>query len=83
MYGTTDNPQINGVPYDIHKAYIEPNQGYVPVNNSSAPVKSLSKQIIVKPVGSSVKQPTNFKSDGWATDTKVEKALKQAAREGK
>ena len=28
MYGTANNPQINGAVYDVHKPYIEPNQGY-------------------------------------------------------
>jgi Transglycosylase SLT domain len=83
MYGTAENPLINGVPYDIHKAYIEPNEGSVLGTNSSVPVKSSSKQIIVQAVGASFKQPANLKSDDWATDTKVEQVLKQAASEGK
>ena len=72
LYGTIASPQINGVNYDIHQTYIEPNQGYQAQTNSS-------QQIIVK----TAEVKSNFKSDSWATDSKVEKALKQAASEGK
>ena len=35
MYGTADKPQINGEAYDVHKPYIEPNQGYHMVKSDS------------------------------------------------
>lgn len=73
LYGTVDNPRINGVAYDVNKPYIEPNSGFAkPATiESSAGVKV------------EVKEPSGFKSDSWATDTKIEKVLKQAASEGK
>jgi hypothetical protein len=86
MYGTVDNPQINGIAVDPHKAYIEPNPGFaanvkIAKNESSneivsAPVKVASKQIIVK-------QANNLQSDSWATDSKIARVLKQAASDGK
>lgn len=77
LYGTADAPQINGANYDVHKAYIEPNQGYQSQSNSSAPVKA--ERVVIKTHEPAV----NFKSDSWATDVKVEKMLKQAASDGK
>lgn len=82
MYGTADNPQINGIVVDPHKAYIEPNPGFaanvklVKNENSSTPVKAVSKQIVVK-------QANNMQSDSWATDSKIARVLKQAASDGK
>lgn len=86
LYGTPNNPLINGKTFDIHKPYIETNQGYGNTlstnDNSSAPEKAVSKQIIVKQ-SNEVSKPINFRSDSWATDSKVEKQLKIAASEGK
>ena len=90
--GTPDHPQIDGAAYDLHKPYIEPNQGYsvaTPasgVSNQDSPSRqqtypaNSSKQIIIK-------QNNNMASDNWTTDpayvSKVERALKQAASGGK
>jgi hypothetical protein len=80
MYGTVDNPQINGSAVDIHKPYIEPNQGYQPASTTaSEPVDQ--HKVIVKQ--GTVKVPVGFKSDNWATDSTVEKVLKKAASDGK
>lgn len=85
LYGTAENPQINGNSYDVHQVYIEPNNGFQPkVENlekqdSSAP----SQQIIIKTRNPAPKVSTNFKSDNWATDARVEKMLKTAASDGK
>ena len=79
LYGTADNPEINGVAYDIHKTFIEPNAAS-PVtqngNQNSAPVTNKPKQIIVT-------QDNSIQSDDWAKDSRVEKILKQAADGGK
>ena len=92
LYGTTDNPQINGVTYDVHKAFIEPNAGFQPkVKQSDNPSQNNSdgesqKQIMVKPLNHqkvSINQNSGFSSDAWASNSNVEKALKQAASEGK
>ena len=84
MYGTVDSPQINGVAYDVHKPYIEPNEGnqVAAKQTGSVVVEPKAKQIMARPA-SSATQSLNFKSDSWASDTKVERALKQAASEGK
>lgn len=87
-YGTVDHPQINGSVYDVHKPYIEPNQGYqVAVKQPGMPSQQSdemqSKQIMVRPATTSTTQPLNFKSDSWATDSKVERALQHAAKDGK
>lgn len=80
--GSADQPMINGVAYDVHKQYLEPNQGYVIADDSNntkpseSPQQITSKQAITK-----VK--SNFQSDTWATDERVEKALKTAANDGK
>lgn len=75
LYGTADNPQINGASYDVHRTYIEPNAGYQP-KDSSAPDRRV-QVVIKKPL------LTNLESDSWATDTRVARMLKQAASEGK
>ena len=82
LFGTPDNPQINGAAYDVHKPYIQPNQGYkdsstVAANNTQeAEPVTPTKQIVVK-------QASNLHSDGVITDPKVERALNQAASGGK
>ena len=83
MYGTPDNPQINGQAYDAHKPFIEPNQGFAaPIarnaqeDNNNIPDKAPVKQIVVK-------QANNIKTDSLASDSKLEKVLRQAASEGK
>lgn len=92
MYGTADNPQINGAYYDVHQAYIEPNPGYRVKQNSSALTQAdmQPKQVMVRAATESVKSPStqvkkpiDFKSDSWASDPKLERVLKQAASEGK
>lgn len=82
--GTADQPMINGVPYDVHKPFIEPNPGYVVQTNNedkSNASQSSSQQISGKQNISKV--ANNFQTDTWATDEKVEKALKKAASDGK
>ena len=87
LYGTPDNPQINGASYDVHQVYIEPNQGYQPKIASREDSSALSPQqnrVIIKTHTAQAPQAkVNFKSDSWATDAKVEKALKKAASDGK
>ena len=88
MYGTTDSPQINGVAYDIHKPYIEPNQGMnVPKPRNSqdnnVPVNGGNITAKIVPKSAPIKQSIAFKSDNWAKDPQVEKVLKQAASDGK
>ena len=87
LYGTPDNPQINGSSYDIHRVYIEPNSGFQPKeqlasNNDSSEPKAQTR-VVVKSKQTVKQPPINFKSDSWASDSKVEKVLKQAASEGK
>ena len=87
LYGTPDNPQINGSSYDVHRVYIEPNSGFQPKeqlvsNNDSSEPKS-NTRVVIKSRQAARQQPVNFKSDSWTTDAKVERALKQAASEGK
>jgi hypothetical protein len=86
LYGTIDNPQINGVTYDLlHKAYIEPNQGMnIPrtIESEDNKMKDVSK-IVVKSLVKPSKQAMYFKSDAWAKDLQVEKVLKKAASDGK
>jgi membrane-bound lytic murein transglycosylase MltF len=87
LYGTPDNPQINGSSYDVHRVYIEANAGFQPKeqlasNNDSSEPKAQTR-VVVKSKQPVKQQPVNFKSDSWASDSKVEKALKQAASEGK
>lgn len=79
VLGTPDRPLINGVPYEVHKVYLEPNQGYsdAPEDKPAASTPKISTKQAINKVSS------NFKSDSWATDEKVEKALKQAASAGK
>ena len=89
MYGTTNNPQINGAAYDVHKPFIEPNQGYQ-VSNNEMPANS-QQEIIVKPTNEATKshelgqiaKSASFKDDKWASDPNLEKALRHAASEGK
>jgi len=83
MFGTADNPQINGVSYDIHKPFIEPNPAFRVASNvkqdmptqNNEPINEPSKKIIVK-------QANNINSDSFANDSKVERALRQAASGG-
>ncbi|MDQ5921823.1 MAG: rane-bound lytic murein transglycosylase [Pseudomonadota bacterium] len=90
MFGTVDNPQINGVAYEVHKPYIEANAGF----SRQAQIESLAiVEKEVTPLQASTSKVddstldnsavTNFKSDSWATNVKVEKALRQAASGGK
>ncbi len=91
MFGTTDNPQINGhsgYAYDVHKPYIEPNQGYAVATqnsqgSSNEPAQQEGKKIVVKTATAPVKTPVNFKTDSFADDSKIKKILKNAASEGK
>ncbi len=90
LYGTPDNPQIDGVTYDLHKPYIEPNQGDAKTavkssddtqnktsnNIPSTDTPNLNSKNIVK-------QQSNIKSDEWINNPKIERMLKQAASEGK
>lgn len=87
-YGTTDNPQINGVAYDIHKPYIEPNQGMNVAKprdrqNNEVATRSDSVPVRIIPKVAAIKSAVVFKSDSWAKDPQVEKVLKQAASDGK
>lgn len=84
MLGTPSRPLINGVAYDGGKPFLEQNQGSIvakPANdNTNDTVQITDKTIVVKSLNP-VKN--NFKTDTWATDEKVEKALHQAAGDGK
>ena len=89
MLGTPDKPQIDGVAYDLHKPYIEPNPGYaaqqqsvakLATNAQNSPEPETSKKIIVKQANSI---QSTLVSDSWATDAKIGKMLKQAASDGK
>lgn len=89
MYGTSDNPQINGVQYDVHKLYIEPNPGY---GTSTASNQGVDQAIKPSQVTIAIRQgdaathktaSSNLESDQWASNSSVERVLKQAASEGK
>ena len=77
MLGTPEHPLINGQPYEVHKVYLEPNQGYLVDDKSDASAPKITPRQTINKVSN------NFQSDSWATDEKVEKALKQAASAGK
>ena len=89
LYGTADNPEINGVVVDIHKPHIETNPGYGTV--APAPVATtVSTETVssseVNGMSSGIhkqKKVNNMLADSWAHDSSVEKMLKQAASDGK
>lgn len=94
MYGTSDNPQINGVQYDVHKPYIEPNRGYgtSTAANTNVPNQGVDQAIQQSQVKIAIRQgdaathktvSSNLESDQWASNSSVERVLKQAASEGK
>jgi Transglycosylase SLT domain len=80
MLGTASKPLINGVPYDGSTPFLEPNQGSVVAKSAN----TSASDDVVKITNKSVNPvKSNFKSDTWATDERVEKALHQAAGDGK
>lgn len=87
LYGTAANPQIDGQDYDVHQVYIEPNQGYHPQVQATprtiASTENQSAKQYQVVVNSPKNQQLNFKSDSWATNSKVEKVLQKAASNGK
>lgn len=82
MYGTAAQPLINGQAYDVHKTYIEPNQGYGDQSKNDVS-ETGTRQVVAKSSAMPVKPPVNFKDDNWAYDSKIGNVLKQAASDGK
>lgn len=90
LFGTVDNPQINGIAYELHKPYIEANAGFSKqdqieslaiVEKEVTPLQASTSNVDNSTLDNST--VTSFKSDSWATNVKVEKALRQAASDGK
>lgn len=88
--GTPDNPQIDGTAYDLHKPYIEPNQGYsITQKSENIKEKNVIQQTAPDNTPKQIvqQQSINTSSDSWTTDpkyvSKVERVLKYAASGGK
>lgn len=80
--GSAAHPTINGIFYAIPKAYLQPNQGFIAERTREKDVNQPELKPISRQMPPAMAE-NSLSSDKWATDEGVERALKQAANEGK